>query len=155
KLAKRDAGGQFTRSGFEMGQVPESEQVILHAKQNGVDEYDEEIEGKALVAEPAYLETVTWVLDLQRQQKGAPMNGTATPPGTFSAFAGTAAITYIGPWWVPTVYEKAPEGLADKLAIGAPLMRKKRVGLMQADGTLTLSAKSKNRDAAIAFLKAF
>jgi ABC-type glycerol-3-phosphate transport system substrate-binding protein len=155
KLTKKDANGQITRSGFEMGRVPESEQVILHAKQNGIDEYDEEIDGKALVAEPAYLETVTWFLDLQRKQKVAPMTGTATPPGTFSAFAGTAAITYIGPWWVPTVYEKAPEGVADKLAIAAPLMRKKRVGLMNADGTLTLSTKGKNPDASLDFLKTF
>jgi ABC-type glycerol-3-phosphate transport system substrate-binding protein len=153
KLTKTDSSGAITQSGFEMGRTPESEQVITLAKQNGGDEFDEPLQGKSLVSAPEFVEALTWHLDLQRKQKVAPMSGTTTPPNTFSVFAGTAAITYIGPWWVPTVYVKAPADMSDKLGIGLPLNRKKRVGLMNANGSLSIYSKSKNKDAAVQFLK--
>ena len=154
-MTQKDSSGAITRSGFEMGKLPEQEQLVTHAIQNGGQVYDEPFQGKSLVNQPAFVEALTWFLDLQRKYQVAPKTGNPDAAEHLLRVCRYRQSPTSAPGGSRPSILRLPRNMPDKLGLRPALKPGKRVGIMNADGTLSVYAKTQKQDAALQFLKTY
>jgi len=159
KTTQYDASGAITRSGWNLGGTADWEQIAVMGWQNGGSEFDQAdlLAGKCTVAEPEFAEAFSWMLDLKRVHNVCPLEGMTLPPGTSALVEGFMAVDLQGPWAIPGMRLRDPEG-AERLGIGAPIARKdggERLGLANANHVISVYADSDVLDAALALLEVY